>query len=62
MPDFLIKDVPQDVIDRLAFRAAMERTSLEIEVHKALREAAEREPTIPIGSVQPLPSHRAMED
>lgn len=62
MADLLIKDVDQSVIDKLRFRAALAGSTLEIEIHKALREAAESEPVMRTGSVEPLPTHRPAKD
>ncbi len=44
MPDLLIKDIDQSVIDKLTLYASLDGSTLEAVIHKALREAAEREP------------------
>ena len=62
MPDFLIKDIPEVVIDRLAFQAVLRGMTLEMFIHQILRDAGEKEPTAPLDTIRSIPERPSSED
>ncbi|MEP6944737.1 MAG: hypothetical protein ABJA02_02385 [Acidobacteriota bacterium] len=54
MPDLLIKDIDQSVIDKLTMQATLDERTLEQVIHKVIREAAGREPISELESIRRL--------